>query len=423
MNKLLNNVFIQGGIILTLSTVIVNVFNYIFHVLAARTLGPADYGEIVALFSYMAVLSIPFSTIPTLIIRRLGYAGIQRDKVAKAIDLWFSLRIRHWWLITLFFFSIMFVIPRITGLQFSTGVVLLFSVYFGLINSFYIAILTGLHFFKQVGISSMLTSFFKLVGVLAVFVGFGKLPTIYSWLGGSIILSILYAKSILHKIPKIEDKDAYVIDQRILKIIFSPATLLTSISLLGITLLGNLDIIIIKKIFLDSQVGMYGAWSLFAKTLFYILGPINALTLVVFSSEDKIRNQESAMGVIIGILTITGICAYIGFSYFGIYLVDIIFGNSFKTIVALLPKAALFGTFFSMSNILNNYFIARRHKAQVIGFIAAPIYVMLLLQFGTSIEAVIDVNIIYSSLLSAFYLLIYMYQSRVTLRSFFITRI
>lgn len=413
ITQLLNHNFIRGGIILSLSTVIVNLFNYLFHVLSARTLGPSDYGEIASLFSYIALLSIPFSTIPSLIIRKLGYAGKDRKAVALAIETWFIGRVKQWWIIPIALLILTIFIPFLTGLQLISGFVLVCTVYLGIINSVYAALLNGLQFFKDVGIYSISTAFIKLIGVLLIIIGIGQIGTIYFWFIMQSLFGIGYCWYVLRKIPHQNKKDLFEIRSSVQSIVVHPATLLTSLSLLGITLLGNVDVIYVKRFFLTHDVGIYGAWSLFAKTIFYILSPLNAITLIFFSAHESKQNSRQAVNSILVLLTLTGIVFYILFSQYSTQITSLIMGDKFTDIASILPEASLFGIFFALANIMNNYFVAKKHKAQSLGFLSAPIYVFLLWYFGSTIDNIITINITYSFLLSLVYVVIYASQKRI----------
>ncbi len=380
---------------LTISTVVVNVLNYFFHVLSARALGPDDYSEIVTLFSYLALFGIPFSTITPLLIRRLGYAGDSRIQVASAFESWFVSRIRHWWFLIPIAYSSVLLLPTLTNLKISTSIVLIFVITAGLISSVYFALLQGLQLFKESSIIAVITSFIKLGGVLFVFFGIGGLSIIYLGLGLSIVLGICYALLTIRKLKTFSKHTHYTFDKRAYMVLTDPSTIATTASLLGITLIGNADIAYIKRFFTDTDAGLYGAWSLFAKTILYVLSPISALSLVYFSAKETQHRQKIALIMTIGILFVSGVGAYIAYTLFSNDLIQVILSPKFISISPYLPKAALFGILYASVNILNNYFVAKKNKAQLIGIISSPLYIGALVLFGKTLDRVISINIIY----------------------------
>ena len=392
---------------LSVSTVIVNFFHYFFHVLSARAVGPVGYGEIVSVFSYLAIASIPFSTIPAMLIRRLGYAGKRRAEVARAIEIWALFKLKQWWLLAVVLFLLAFVIPSVTKLSLAASFILVFAVYFGLMNTVYMALLNGLQLFAEASIVAVISAGIKLSGAAIAFIGFAGLRGIYTGLGASILFGILYGRHILTH-QKQHPKKTYTFDRRLRSVLLETSTLLTSFSLLGIVFLGNVDIIYVKKFFPDDQAGIYGAWSLFAKTLFYFLGPINALTLIFFSAKETKKNQTKTMYAVLCLLVLTGISAWGLYTIFSRQLVAVILGKEFSVIAQLLPQAAIFGILYAACNIMNNYFVARKHKAQIVGFLAVPIYIVSLFFMGTSVQSIIQVNISYSAALAGAYIFIFL---------------
>ncbi|MCL5795402.1 MAG: hypothetical protein M1338_03520, partial [Patescibacteria group bacterium] len=65
-NLKFNRNFLAGGFFLYLGSFVVNISNYLFHLILGRSLGPAGYGIVVSLISLLAVLSVPASAISTI---------------------------------------------------------------------------------------------------------------------------------------------------------------------------------------------------------------------------------------------------------------------------------------------------------------------------------------------------------------------
>src|SRR3990167_6317884 len=58
LNRSIKNPFLAGSIIMIVGSNGINVFNYIYHFLMGKLLQPESYGELVALFSFIGILSI-----------------------------------------------------------------------------------------------------------------------------------------------------------------------------------------------------------------------------------------------------------------------------------------------------------------------------------------------------------------------------
>src|SRR3989338_5480931 len=58
-----DNIFVRNSAILFGGTMVVNVLNYIFHLIVGRMVSPSAYGEIESLVSLLAIISVPASTL------------------------------------------------------------------------------------------------------------------------------------------------------------------------------------------------------------------------------------------------------------------------------------------------------------------------------------------------------------------------
>jgi len=409
LSSLYKNKFIRGGALITVSTLIVNFSGYLFYSLIAKALGPKGYGEIVTLFSYMSIVSIPITIVVTVIIRRLGYAGKMREVVAQGFEKWFIGRLKQYWFILPFYFALFFIIPRITNLQPVSSLALLLLLLFGLINSVYFTLLQGGHFFAFFSFITVISIVPKLGGAIIALLGIGGLSIIYGGILAGLIIGIIPAMRILRNIKGTPHLKKYELDKNVASLIFDKQTIITLISLIGIVILGNADIIIVKKMFSAHSAGIYGAWSLFAKTVLYLLGPLNSMLLIFFSAKETVRDQKKVMNYLIGLLVIAGIILYVSYSAFGHLLVSVILSNKFSAIELLLPKAAIFGLSYAFVTIMNNYFITQKSNFSLIGITLAPLYLVMLLTVGKSLPNFILVNIVYTVLLAIAYLGAYVY--------------
>lgn len=403
--KLYNNKFIQGGVLLTAVSFITNLLSYLFYSIAGKAVGPVGYGEIVTMFSYLGILGIPPTIVTTIIIRRLGMAGIYRDVVAVQFAAWFTKNIKKWWLLSVPYFAFAFLIPKLTNLYFSSGVTLLLMLSLGMLGAVYGAILQGGHFFVILSLTTLITALFKVGGATMSLLGFGGLEVIYIGLilgvVGGIIPAVLKIKSLKSTVVK----SNYVLNKKIRTIVLTKSNFVTLLSLLGIAALGSIDIMLVKKLFTAHESGLYGAWSLFSKTVLYVLGPISTLLLIFFSAKETQKDQEKIMGVLLIGIFFFGVITYIGYTTLGHILVSVILNSDFGSIEPFLGRASIFGITYATVTILNNYFIAKKSKLCLLTFITIPIYILMLLVFGKTMSNFISINVMFTSALTAIYLL------------------
>lgn len=410
--KLYNNKFVQGGILLTIVTFVTNLLSYLFYSLSAKAVGPVGYGEIITLISYLSILGIPMTIITTIIIRRLGFAGEHRDAVAVGFANWFVLKIKKWWFLIPLYFALVFVIPKFTNLYFSSSLTLLLMLFFGMIGTVYGAILQGAHLFVIFSLTAVITAVIKIAGVLLSLYGYGELEMIYAGLVFGLILGIIPAIIKINSLKSTISKTSYALNKKITTLVFTKSNLITLLSLVGISTLGNADIILAKKIFSSHDAGIYGAWSLFAKTVLYILGPVNALLLIFFSAKETTKDQKKIMGFLLISLLFFGIIMFVGYSTVSHLLVSVILSRRFVEIEPLMGQAAIFGITYATVTIINNYFIAKKSNLSLISIFALPFYVVALSTWGNNITSFININIIFTTSLTLIYFVAFCLPSK-----------
>ena len=61
--------FSEQAVLLLLTLGLLNVSNYVFHIVVSRLLGPSEYGALAALLALFLVLSVPFCVLQTVAAR------------------------------------------------------------------------------------------------------------------------------------------------------------------------------------------------------------------------------------------------------------------------------------------------------------------------------------------------------------------
>jgi len=87
-----------------------------------------------------------------------------------------------------------------------------------------------------------------------------------------------------------------------------------------------------------------------------------------------------------------------------VFLIQILFGSEYIQIAKYLGLSAIFGSLYTLIVFLNNYFIAKNDfRCMIITFLF-PIYLLGLFLINKNIESLINLNIIFSSLVAVAYL-------------------
>src|SRR3989344_1859191 len=193
--RLYHNSFFQGGMMLTITNLIVGFLNYLFNSLSGKLLGPAKYSEISVLFAYLVILGVPASVIQAEIIRRLGNAGNKRIELIKSWQLWFFSFFDKWkYLIIFYVFFFILIIPSLTNLTLLYSLTLMVLLLMTFFSIFYISALLGLHLFFLYSLTLILSTIAKLLGPLLVYIGIDGSATIAIFIVISSVTLVLAGK-------------------------------------------------------------------------------------------------------------------------------------------------------------------------------------------------------------------------------------
>jgi len=394
IKNLWNNDYAKGGVFLTVASLFGSALNYIFNFTIGHSLGPRGYGEIVAFNSYLGLTSIPITVLSTVLIQKISSSGRQMHQVAGEIELFFLHRLKRWGFFFLFVFFIIPFVPRLTNLSPELAYFLVPTFVASLIGAFYSSSLNALKLFTTTAVLSIVGVLLKLSGALLVATASQGLPTVTVFLFLSAIIPLIGSAYIFRrKIPPLKI-DSTILNKRLKSILLSRIFILTTLSVIGFTFFGNVDIIFVKKFFSPAESGIYSAWNLFAKIIFYLLGPIVSVSFIFFSG-DKGRSLKPLFYTLIALCGIFG-CAFIGYTFFAKTVILILFGSKFLSLQPYLSAASIFGFFYALIVFLNSYFLAKKHVAAVLLTAGLPFYVAALFMFGKNMEQIVLINICFA---------------------------
>ena len=406
ITALANHPFIQGGIILSFSNVITGFLNYLFNSLSAKTLGPAGYGEITALFSYLVVFSVPFGVISADLIRRIGRLKSHQNSTILGWENWIWKKINQWKILIIPYSLVTLIIPRITNLSLFSSIALLIFILLTFIGTFYNATIQGLQLFSIAAALSIVSVLLKLIGPLLVSLNFGGVNLVIAVLViGSFILLPVYQIIIRKKL--LNDQKKYIpqvpLNKRIRSLFVNRNMVITTLSLLAITLFNNFDMMFAKKFFTSEMAGLYGAWNLLAKIVLYAGGPLGGLSFIYFSNQSyKKQHKKSLIFIVAGVI-IVGILMFITYLIYGSLIIRLLFNKSYYAIINYLPQAAIFGCLYSLISIINGFFLANNSRKSLIIALLFPVYFFSLILFGRSFFGLINLNLIFATIIFALY--------------------
>jgi len=405
---LVSHPFIQGGLIFTVSNFIIGFLNYLFNSLSAKTLGPAGYGEITALFSYLVVFSVPLGVINADLIRRIGRLKSNRASVVLGWESWIWKKIYYWRALIIPYFLAALLIPRLTNLSFFSGIALLILILLAFISTFYNAAIQGLQFFLLAAGLQIMSVILKLIGPVLVSFHLGRVNLVLTVLIiGTIIMLVVSQIIISNKLSKTLNQPDRPIasNKRIKALLVNRNIIITLVSLLAITLFNNFDMMFAKKFFSAETAGLYGAWNLLAKIVLYVGGPLSSLSFIYFADQSyKKQHQRGLLFLILGIIGVGGLM-FVAYWFFGQSIIALLFNKSYLAIALYLPQAAVFGCLYAFISVVNGYFLANNSLFSLILAIIFPAYCLFLLLFGRSFLGLINLNLAFAAIASVAYLI------------------
>ncbi len=402
IKNLLNNKFFRGGFFFTVSNFIGGFLNYLFNSLSGKLLGPVGYGEIAAYSAYLTIFSIPIQIASYELIRRLGQKGEKRIIVLREWEFWLTTEVKKWKFLAIPYFLLILILPNLTNLSLLFSFVLLMVLLASLMSTFYLTSLQGIHEFFWYSVLALAPVLIKLFGPVLVYFHIDGISTIGIMLIFSALSSFVFGKFLLDKIFSKAATRIKSFKTQVIKLVFTKQLLIMSLSLIALNLLNNLDIMYVKKFFTANIAGVYGAWSLYGKIIFYIFGPIISLAYIFFADRDQSKNHRKSLAISIGVFLLGGLIFFLTYTFFGKFVLSLIFNSRYFEILSLLPRAALFGLLYSLIIILNNYFIAKHSPASLTSLIIIPFYGLGLFFWGKTIDMVVNIDLIFSSLILIF---------------------
>lgn len=374
--------FVQSSTIFTLATVLVNFLGYAFHVLSGRYLGPVSYSDITTILAYAIILTVPVTVGSVLIIKR---AGSHSNKPAYFTSLLstFDYFIRPSPLLLALYLGLVLFgyCNRLSPL--TLPLMPIFVVTY-VLAQLYASLLQAGKLFSPLSLIIIVTGLLKLGGALLTLVLPSPVPILLLLIVSNLSQIWLSRRRIFREYGR-----ANLHTARPTFSLANPFLRLTFFSILGLTLLNNLDIVLAKQFLAPELAGLYGVWSLFAKAITYTFIPLSSVALVFFADADSDLPPTRLLYPSLAFLIFSGILAYGAFYLFSPLLVTTLMGPQFSPLIPLLPLAAIFGTVCSLIYLLNNYFLSQNSLLAYLPAIITIAIVILLSLLGSNLTTFI----------------------------------
>jgi O-antigen/teichoic acid export membrane protein len=383
---------IGAGFFLTVANVMAGGLGYVFQVFIGRMLAPSDFALFSAIMSVSVMLTSPISAIFTVASRNItqlfaaGHTSFALKSYIKftKICLLGSLILIIGSLV--FEQEITSYINNSTQIQIIFLSLIILCSALGMMNNAY---LQGAQKFEWLAAMSVTTVVFKIavVGSL-IFLGYGVdgalIGIVISSIGAYFIVSFYIRGQ--YKKPEIRihnDRAGDVFNFNKL-----PPVLIATLS---ITIMTQLDVVVVNNYFDPDIAGKYAAAATLGKAVLYLPGGI-ILALLPIVAEAQAKNNKVASYIIIASIATFLSCSCVAFIYweFGGYISVLLFGEKYSGVgeilkyygFAMLPMAML---------VVAEYFLIALGKVIYawLSLLFAPLQVILIIFYHESLYQVL----------------------------------
>jgi len=360
---------LRNSVLVFSASLVAAIFSYLFNIFMARRLGPAEYGRLATVLSIFLFVSVSITVIGLIITRYTAYfkAKSQLYKVSQLLVASFKVLTLSGVVMLAVVLLLGGRLAGLLGLSMSHMALLGILLLAFLVLSGFLAVLSGMQLFKSIGLIKILEAAMNLaLGVVLVNIGLGSAGAVAA-MAISTFLTIPACIIALHDVLRVRKSD---LGQLNLLSYLGKAALFYSC----LSLILNIDIVIVKHFFSAQDAGFYAATSMLGSLIFFVS---SAVASIIFPKAAELHsNGKSAshllkLGMLYMILSSAAMSAAL--LLFPSQIVSRVFGPGYN-ITGIVGIYTVAMSFLGIANILVVYHIAiksfRKLKA-LIPFAAA----------------------------------------------------
>jgi len=362
------NNLLKNNIIYLTSVAIGGILGYLFHSMLARELTVGGYGEFQAMNSFMMISGVFFSAFSYFIIRYSAVFASNNDRLGQSKFLEFIIGKFKWpaWGFFIVFLAVLPLAKNLLHLENYWGLIFIsFAMFFSFYASFYSNSLQGWSDFLAVGTIGVLAVLIKLISgfILArIFMSSSAsaLSFLFSALASWIIAKAYFRKK--WRITREKEKDFTWREKYFSGQSFKKALFHIFIFSLGLAVVSNLDILIVKNMASSELAGYYGALSVLGKVILWFNFAVASVLFPDACSDGHLNrpaNKKSVFGSY-GIITAISLPALLIFYLFANFLVVFMFGKEYLAVASNLWLFGLMAFFLSLLTLESKLALARQ---------------------------------------------------------------
>ncbi|MFC1504602.1 oligosaccharide flippase family protein [Spirochaetota bacterium] len=374
---------LKDSMILFIATVLMNGFKFLYHMYTSRVLGPEKYGILVTFLGLLIILTIPALSLQMTISKKTTRFKTQ-GKLGSVRALFFSTS--RWFLLLGIGACIILLIlqkPLCTFFHINDPffvIILAVIVIINLLLPVVKGILQGMQRFISFGAVISSDAILKVFYVFVLFkLGImlrGALSSNLISIGSVYIISTgLLLYFLTKKAPQPQAEDTSISKKEI----FGYA-LPVFASMLGFSLLGYLDVLLVKHFFNDYNAGLYSATSIVGKAFLFFP---DAIAMVLFPKvSEKFELKLDTRSLLLKGLALTFGISLTGVAFcwfFPRLVITILFGEKFLGVAPIVQYFGLAILPLVLLNVIIQYSLAvHRYVFLIFMYMGIILYVFLL---------------------------------------------
>jgi O-antigen/teichoic acid export membrane protein len=348
----------RSGAILAAASLLATVANYVFLLAAGRFLGSDDYGSLAALLGVLTLILLPTGALQLAISRELAVRLAGHDEDGASAFARATLRLAALATVPVVAVALALAVPVGHLLKIDSTPALLFAA-IGLAAALVLPVsvgaLQGYQRFHAVAVIYVLPFALRLALLaVAAAAGFRLGGAVWAAIAGGIGTAVV-GLALLREPLRRGARSARPSLAPFLRYLV-PVVL----GLIGVALLTNLDLLVVKTRFSSDAAGTYAAASAFARVAFFL--PATILT-VLFprTAARQARGEETADILGRALIVTTAFCALLTLAYAltGPGLVHTTFGAEFAAGGDLLWPMTVAMSLYSLTNVLVGFHLSR----------------------------------------------------------------
>lgn len=403
IRRLSQEKLLSGSVILFSGSIIASLGGYLYHLLMGRMLGPSDYGILSSLVSWTYLLGIPVGVLSAVVIK---YVSALKEGSNPTTAVVFY----HWVekkliIIILFVFFILLIISPVFAkflhLNSVIGIILInFSSLIGVLSTLCSSTLQGFLRFGTNSILSICQSILKLIlSVFLVLLGFKVMGAVSAIVFSTLIIyiiSVIITRKVLREEKKEQEQKSFKLGGEIFK--FAIPVFISSIAFTSIY---TVDVLFARHFLSSQDAGLYSSLTVLGKIVYFASSSVGFVMFPIVSGKTA-KGESNSKILFISFVVVLLICLGISSLYFIFpsLMVNLLFGKNYLLISSELGLFSIFMTFYSLSSLLNNYYLASsRTKMINLALITAVMQIVLIYFFHQNIRQIVEINIFSSGIL------------------------